>query len=106
LEGQTFLIQRWTIEMPEAPDGIAIIGSGDEPDSFRQYYFDSRGVHRIYEMTLRDGVWKLWREAPNPFPQRFTGSFSGDGNTITGRWEKREASDWETDFDLSYRRVG
>jgi hypothetical protein len=105
LDGRTFLIQRWTIEMPEAPDGIAIIGSGDEPDSFRQYYFDSRGVRRIYEMTLRDGVWKLWREAPNPFPQRFTGTFSPDGNTITGRWEKREDSDWETDFDLTYRRV-
>jgi hypothetical protein len=27
--------------------GIAIIGAADEPESFRQHYFDSRGVHRI-----------------------------------------------------------
>ena len=34
LEGRTFLIQRWTIDVPEAPDGIAIIGAADEPERF------------------------------------------------------------------------
>jgi hypothetical protein len=107
LEGRTFLVQRWTVDLPEAPDGIAIIGAGEEPESFRQHYFDSRGVHRIYEMTLGDGVWKLWRDDPNPFPQRFTGTFTDDGKTIAGRWEKKEAgSDWDTDFDLTYRKAG
>ena len=106
LEGRTFVIERWTVDLPEAPDGIAIIGAGDEPDSFRQHYFDSRGVARIYEMTLRDGIWRLWREAPDPFPQRFSATFSEDGATIKGRWEKAEdGSTWETDFDLTYRRV-
>jgi hypothetical protein len=57
-------------------------------------------------MTLNDGVWKLWRDSPDPFPQRFTGTFSDDGNTITGRWEKAEdGSSWATDFDLTYRKV-
>jgi hypothetical protein len=106
LEGRTFLIERWNVDLPEAPDGIAIIGAGDEPETFRQHYFDSRGVHRIYEMTLEDGVWKLWRDSPDPFPQRFTGTFSDDGQTITGRWEKAEdGSIWTTDFDLKHRRV-
>jgi hypothetical protein len=105
LEGRTFLIERWTVDLPEAPDGIAIIGAGDGPETFRQHYFDSRGVHRIYEMTLDGGVWKLWRDAPDPFPQRFTGSFDDDGKTINGRWEKAEdGSDWTTDFDLTYRK--
>jgi hypothetical protein len=106
LEGRTWLIQRWTIEMPEAPDGIAIIGAGDEPGAFRQHYFDSRGVHRVYEMTLDDRVWTLSRDDPDPFPQRYNGEFSDDGRTIAGRWEKREAgSDWDTDFDLTYRKA-
>jgi ketosteroid isomerase-like protein len=105
LEGKTFLIQRWHIDLPEAPDGIAIIGlAGDE--GLRQHYFDARGVQRIYEMTLDDGVWKLWRDDPNPFPQRFTGTFDEAGDTISARWEKKEAgSDWSTDFDMTYRRV-
>jgi len=68
LEGERFLIQRWSIDMPEAPDGIAIIGPGDEPDAFRQHYFDSRGVERVYEMTLAGGGWRMWRDATDPFP--------------------------------------
>jgi hypothetical protein len=105
LEGRTFLIERWTIEMPEAPDGIAIIGIGEGEGTFQQHYFDSRGVHRVYEMTLDDGVWKMWRDSPDPFPQRFTGTFSEDGSTITGRWEKAlDRSNWEIDFDGTYRR--
>jgi hypothetical protein len=106
LAGRTWLIQRWSIEMPAAPDGIAIIGAGDEPGALRQHYFDSRGVHRVYEMTLDGATWTLERDAPDPFPQRFSGTFSDDGNTISARWEKREAGeDWSTDFDLTYRRV-
>jgi hypothetical protein len=106
LEGRRFLIERWTVEMPEAPDGIAIIGTGDEPGAFRQHYFDSRGIHRVYEMTLEEGTWRLWRDATDPFPQRFTGAFSDDGDEVTGRWEKAEdGSTWATDFDLTYRRI-
>ena len=107
LEGRTFLIERWAIELPEAPDGIAIIGASGEAGALRQHYFDSRGVHRMYEMSMEDGVWRLWRDHPDPFPQRFSGSFSDDGRTIAGRWEKRESgSDWDTDFDLTYRKLG
>ena len=115
LEGRSWLIQRWTIEMPEAPDGIAVIGLADAPasgeeeasgEALRQHYFDSRGVHRVYEMSLEDGEWKLWREGP-PFDQRMTATLSDDGKTIAGRWEAREeGSDWRTDFDLTYTKVG
>ena len=55
LEGRRFLIQRWSIDLPEAPNGIAIIGLRDAPASaeavaeavadsdapYRQHYFDS-----------------------------------------------------------------
>jgi hypothetical protein len=35
LEGRTFLIERWTVDAPGAPDGIAIIGLGAQPDRRR-----------------------------------------------------------------------
>ena len=69
---------------------------------------------RLYAMTLADGVWTLTREAPDfsplDFGQRFTGTFSQDGNTIEGAWEKRDRKDsrdegWAHDFTLVYRRA-
>jgi hypothetical protein len=55
-------------------------------------------------MSPIDGVWRLWREVPGPFPQRYTGTFSDDGKTITGGWERaEEGSNRETDFDSAYR---
>ena len=107
LPGERFLIQRWDVEHPDAPDGIAIIGFNADTGAFSQHYFDSRGVARVYEMSLGDGVWRLWRESrPPDFSQRFAGTFSGDGNTIEGRWEIcSDGSTWEPDFELNYLRV-
>jgi hypothetical protein len=104
LPGRRFLIQRWEVDHPDAPDGIAIIGFDAEKATYLQHYFDSRGVARVYEMTFADRVWKLRRLAPG-FSQRFTGTFSDD-DTIVGRWElSRDGSTWEHDFDLTYTRT-
>ena len=34
LEGRKFLIQRWHVDHPDAPDGIAVIGYDDERATF------------------------------------------------------------------------
>jgi hypothetical protein len=111
MSGERFLIQRWEVPIPEAPDGVAIIGFDAGRQTLLQHYFDSRGVARVYEMTLEGGVWTLSRTVPDfsplSFSQRFTGSFSDDGMRIDGRWEKAdEGAGWELDFDLIYRRAG
>ena len=96
--------------MPEAPDGIAIIGADPAREGgFLQHYFDARGVARVYRMSFADGMWKLWREEPDfsplDFAQRFTGTFGGDGRTIAGAWEIRHGgTTWEHDFALTYTR--
>jgi hypothetical protein len=73
--------------------------------TYFQLYSDERGVCRVYEMSIGDGEWRLWREG-EPFSQRFTATFSDDGNTIAGRWEIAEDStNYTTDFDLIYHRV-
>ena len=111
MTGGEFLLQRWEVPVPEAPDGLAIIGADPDGDNYLQHYFDSRGVARVYAMSLDDGVWKLSRTtadfSPLNFSQRFTGTFSEDGRTIQGRWEiSHDGSTWEHDFDIVYTRVG
>ena len=111
LPGERFLIQRWEIPIPEAPDGIAIIGPDPEREgNYLQHYFDSRGVARVYKMSLENGVWKLCRDeadfSPLDFSQRYTGTFSDDGKTIAGAWEIcHDGKTWQHDFDLSYTKA-
>lgn len=100
-----FLAYRAGTEGSGYPVGFSIIGADDAQNTYTMLYSDSRGVARLYQMSLGDGVWKLWRDDPE-FAQRFTGAFSEDGGTITGAWEKRmDGKTWEHDFDLIYRRV-
>ncbi len=100
------MVQRATVELPEAPDNISIIGCDAANGTYSYLYSDERGVCRVYEMSVHDGEWKLWREG-EPFSQRLSATFSDDGNTITGRWEIAEdGTTYETDFDIVLRRVG
>lgn len=71
LEAAPLLIQRWQLDVPEAPDGIAVIGCDGMSGTCYQRYTDERDVQRIHEMSLTDRVWELWRDC-QPFSQRFT----------------------------------
>ena len=63
MPGRQFVVQRWVVPVPEAPDGLAVLGFNEPRDSFLQRCFDSRGVARVYEMSIGDGTWKLWRDS-------------------------------------------
>lgn len=109
MDGGLFLVQRWTVPVPEAPDGIAIIGHDEGRGTLLQHYFDTRGVARVYEMTFADGLWTLERTTPDfsdlGFWQRFEGRFSADGRTIEGEWQinhDRTGSGWQHDFAMAY----
>jgi hypothetical protein len=104
-DSRAHLVQRWTVDMPQAPDGVALIGCDAANGTYHQLYSDDRGVCRVYEMSIDGGEWRLWREG-EPFAQRFTGRFEDGGRRIAGRWEIAEDStNYTTDFDLTYLRV-
>ncbi len=117
LEGDAFIIQRTDVEtLPVAPppEWIAnspfpittILGADDASDEFTMLYTDGRGVCRVCRMTLSDGVWRFWRDAPR-FRQRFVGTFADAGRTIRATLEKSlDGSTWVHDFDQTYRRIG
>ena len=105
LEGGAFMIMRSEIDEPKVPSGIAIFGSDDTTGEYSMLYFDERGVSRRYEVSLRDNVWKFWRNVPGFF-QRFTGTLVDDGRTIVGKGElSKDGSTWEKDLDLTYTRT-
>jgi hypothetical protein len=109
LNGQ-YLVQRSETPHP-APDSLTVVSVNPTTGAYTQHYFDSRGVTRVYAMTLSRGTWTLIRESPDfsplDFNQRFFGKFAKDGETIKGAWEtrKKDSSKWVKDFDLVFSRV-
>jgi hypothetical protein len=100
-----FLDEHSDSEAPDFPAGTAVVGLDDTTETDCMLQFDSRGISRIYQMSLSAGVWKLWRDAPG-FYQRYTGTFSADDTVIHGRWEHSpDGSSWALDFDLTYTKV-
>ncbi|HSJ52646.1 MAG TPA: hypothetical protein VLC52_02780 [Anaerolineae bacterium] len=113
-EEGVFLVERVEARLPESvpPEWIAqspfpnvsVFGLDDTSETFSMLYADARGVFRVYQMSLDEGVWKIWRDAPGFF-QRFRGTFSPDGNKITAAWERSgDGSTWVHDLDITYTK--
>jgi hypothetical protein len=104
-EDGKFVRLRSPEEQGKFPSSTWLIGGDDSTDECTCLYFDSRGVRRVYHMSVDGGVWKIWRNAPG-FNQRYSGTITDGGKTIIGQWEfSKNGMDWEVDFDLSYRRL-
>jgi hypothetical protein len=104
-----FLLQRLSVPVPEAPNGLCVIRP-DSEDGYIQHYFDSRGIARLYAMTFDGREWTLERHTPDfsplTFHQRWLGTFSADAATIDGSWETApDGREWQLDFELVYRRL-
>jgi hypothetical protein len=86
----------------EKVEGAEIIGHDPARGSYLTQYFGSDGPSS-YEASLteEDGalVWRMWSEA-----DRFVGTFSDDGDTITGHWELRADSEWRPWMDITLTR--
>ena len=118
LEGERFLIHRFRNDHPDFPDSISIIGftdadrvgaganhSSTSSDSrLCMHYFDSRGVFRVYDVSIDNEAWRISRDAPE-FSQRFVGKFADSGRTILGQWQLRpDDVQWNDDLKITYRR--
>ena len=82
----------------------ALIGLDDTGREFAYLYADARGIRRVYRMLFTYPVWTLWRDPPALF-HRFTGTFSDDGHSIRGRWDRSsDGRHWERDVAVRFRR--
>ena len=105
IEDGAFLLQHSEVPNTDFPRSLSIIGPDDQVETYCMLYSDSRGVSRIYQMSLGGDDWKLWRDFPG-FSQRFIATLSDDRNVINARWEKStDGSNWELDFSERYTRV-
>jgi hypothetical protein len=104
LEGERFLIQRSSMDHPDFPDSVSVIGfAGDE---LTAHYFDSRGVFRVYRVAMEGDTLRMWRDAPG-FSQRLEARLSSDGTTLAGAWQlSRDDETWDDDLSITFVRSG
>jgi hypothetical protein len=100
-----FLVMRMGDKPPRPPTARWLIGRDESASIYTVLYYDARSVSRVYEMSFAERVWKMWRQAPG-FWQRYAGTVSQNGTTITACWEKSsDGTTWEHDFDVTYTKV-
>jgi hypothetical protein len=93
------------LRMRMGDDALWLISRDDSKSDYEVFYYDSRSVSRIYEMSFSANMWKIWRSSPS-FSQRYEGKISKDGDTITAKWEKSsDGIHWEHDFNVTYTRM-
>ena len=77
----------------EQVEGAEIIGWDPARGAYLTQYFGTDGPN-TYDASLLDEdgrpVWRMRSER-----DRFAGSFSEDGNTIAGRWERLDEEKWQ-----------
>ena len=106
LDSKAHLVQRTVLGHPKAPGSVSVIGCDGANGTYYQLYSDDRGVCRVVQMSIGNGELRMWREGA-PFAQRFIGTFSSDGKTITGHSEMAEdGTNYHHDFDLTFRKAG
>ena len=64
LEGERLLIWRARVDHPDFPDSLSVLG---DTDGLCWHYFDSRGVHRLFELSATMGGRSL-DTFPRPLP--------------------------------------
>jgi hypothetical protein len=106
LEGERFLIFRSQVDHPDFPDSIAIIG---DTNGLHMHGFDSRGLHRLFDVTVTEVGWEATRRQPASSPdfsQRIPLSFADGDRTMTGTSQiSHDDKTWDDDLAITYRRT-
>ena len=102
-EDGAFLIMRNEVEEPDFPDGVALIGSDKEANTFKMIYFDERGVSRVMEVAVTEGS-VTWRHDSPTFAQCLTITVDGDRLVSKGRMSQ-DGGPWQDDLSQTFDRI-
>lgn len=102
MEGERFLIYRTHTDHPQIPDSLSVLGET------QMHYFDTRGVHRLFDLTVTSDGWSITRgQGAEEFAQRMMFTFDDAGRTMDCRTQLcRDGATWVDDLMATYRRRG
>lgn len=86
------------------PDDIWVIGYSDAQKKYQLFYYDQRGVSRIFDMNFDGKLWTFHREDKD-FYQRFTAHVGADKIQAYTEASEDKGKTWRKDFDMEYVRL-
>jgi hypothetical protein len=97
LPGGFFLLHRVDGHMgDDEVKTTEIIGFKASNQLYFSQSFNNQGNANTYQASLDEKVWKIFGDS-----ERFTGSFSDDGNNLIGKWERvTDGSNWVPWIDI------
>jgi hypothetical protein len=102
LEGGFFVLHRVDVLLGGQPvKGVETIWYDPPSGAYRTHFVDVGGNTSAYEVRLDGRTWTMASQS-----ERFSGSFSEDRKTLSGRWERKGGgSNWELWMDVTLMRV-
>lgn len=85
------------------PDDIWVIGYSDPQEKYQMFYYDQRGVSRIFNMTFDGKTLFLWRQDKD-MHQRMTIDIKGDSMHCVPEASEDSGKTWRKDFDMAYTK--
>jgi hypothetical protein len=98
-----FIVLR-SSEANKKPDDIWVIGYSDPQEKYQMFYYDKRGVARIFNMTFDGKKLFFWREDKD-FHQRMTLEITAEGLHAVAEASDDKGKTWRKDLEMSYVKV-
>jgi hypothetical protein len=90
MPGRHFLVHDVEAHMGGEPvRSMEIIGMATDGDSYVTRNYDNAGQVSDYTAALEGRQWRI-----DGATERFRGDIAGDGNTVSGLWQRHDADRW------------
>jgi hypothetical protein len=86
------------------PGDVWVIGYSDAQEKYQLFYYDQRGVARIFDMEFDGKQWNFIREDKD-FYQRFTAQVTPNKIQAMTEASEDKGKTWRKDFDMTYVRT-
>lgn len=86
------------------PDDVWVIGYSDPQEKYQMFYYDQRGVARIFNVDFDGKKMVFWREDKDFF-QRMTLEITEKGLHTVAEASEDEGKTWRKDLEMAHTRV-
>lgn len=101
---ESFIVFRGS-DADQKPDDVWIIGYSDPQEKYQMFYYDQRGVARIFDATF-DGTTFVFSREDTDFYQRMTLTITSEGLHSVAEASEDKGQTWRKDLEMSYLKIG